>query len=168
MPAASNFSLYSLSKISWKISLNVWSYFLEIVSLVANQRSCFVSSAKLKAGSCEAGDTCVYVVKSLNDAVRTAELVDKLSCFVSVLIGHNKLCCTAVGNLHLGVFVNIAVSVTCNGYRLFFQPGSRGVIPFTIMGALNTVPSRIARIVPLGDFHISFKLYSVKFSVRWE
>ena len=74
---------------------------------------------KVKAGSCEAGDTCVYVVKSLNDAVRTAELVDKLSCFVSVLIGHNKLCCTAVGNLHLGVFVNIAVSVTCNGYRLF-------------------------------------------------
>ena len=43
----------------------------------------------------------------------------------------------------------------------FFQPGSRGVLPFTIMGALNTVPSRIARIVPLGDFHISFKLYSV-------
>ncbi len=74
---------------------------------------------KVEAGSCKAGDTCIYVVKSLNDAVRTAELVDKLSCFVSVLICHNKLCCTAVGNLHLGIFVNIAVSVTCNCYRLF-------------------------------------------------
>ena len=29
-----------------------------------------------------------------------------------------------------------------------------------MIGALNTVPSNIALIVPLGLFHISFKLYS--------
>ena len=33
-------------------------------------------------------------------------------------------------------------------------------MPFTSMGFLNTVPSRMARIVPLGDFHISLSLYS--------
>ena len=37
-------------------------------------------------------------------------------------------------------------------------------MPFTIIGARNTVPSRMARIVPLGDFHISCRLYSV---TRW-
>ena len=35
-----------------------------------------------------------------------------------------------------------------------------GEMPFTMMGARNTVPSRIARMVPLGDFHISWSLYS--------
>ena len=36
-----------------------------------------------------------------------------------------------------------------------------GSMPFTTIGALNTVPSSMALIVPLGLFHISFKLYSV-------
>ena len=34
-------------------------------------------------------------------------------------------------------------------------------MPFTMIGVRNTVPSRIALIVPLGDFHISLRLYSV-------
>ena len=33
-------------------------------------------------------------------------------------------------------------------------------MPFTRMGARNTVPSRMARIVALGDFHISWRWYS--------
>ena len=33
------------------------------------------------------------------------------------------------------------------------------------MGLLNTVPSKIALIVPLGLFHISFKLYSFTLSL---
>ena len=41
------------------------------------------------------------------------------------------------------------------------QVGIYGTIPFTRIGFLNTVPSRIARIVPFGDFHISLRLYSV-------
>ena len=43
----------------------------------------------------------------------------------------------------------------------FFQFFTTGEIPLTIMGARNTVPSRMARMVPLGDFHISFRSYSV-------
>ncbi len=35
-----------------------------------------------------------------------------------------------------------------------------GVMPLTRIGVLNTVPSSIALIVPLGDFHISLRLYS--------
>ena len=42
----------------------------------------------------------------------------------------------------------------------FVQLGMNGVMPLTRIGARNTVPSRIARIVPFGDFHISVKLYS--------
>ena len=34
-------------------------------------------------------------------------------------------------------------------------------MPFTRIGARNTVPSKMARMVPLGLFHISFRLYSV-------
>ena len=44
------------------------------------------------------------------------------------------------------------------GFSQFLTHGS---IPFTTIGVLKTVPSKIARIVPFGDFHISFKLYSV-------
>ena len=42
----------------------------------------------------------------------------------------------------------------------YFQVFTTGEIPLTIMGARNTVPSRMARMVPLGDFHISVSLYS--------
>jgi len=37
------------------------------------------------------------------------------------------------------------------------QPGMKGVMPRTKMGVRNTVPSKMARMVPLGDFHISFR-----------
>ena len=43
----------------------------------------------------------------------------------------------------------------------FVHVGIRELMPLTMIGARNTVPSRIALIVPFGDFHISFKLYSV-------
>ena len=46
----------------------------------------------------------------------------------------------------------------------FFQVRTVGRTPSTRIGARNTVPSRIARIVPFGLFHISFRLYS---STRW-
>ena len=42
----------------------------------------------------------------------------------------------------------------------FVHVGIYGVIPLTRIGVRNTVPSSIARIVPLGDFHISFRSYS--------
>ncbi len=41
-----------------------------------------------------------------------------------------------------------------------FQFFTTGSMPLTMIGVRNTVPSRIARIVPLGDFHISLRLYS--------
>ena len=40
------------------------------------------------------------------------------------------------------------------------QPGMKGVMPRTKIGVRNTVPSKMARMVPLGDFHISFRWYS--------
>ena len=43
----------------------------------------------------------------------------------------------------------------------FFHVLTLGSIPFTNIGFLNTVPSKIALIVPFGDFHISFKSYSL-------
>ena len=46
----------------------------------------------------------------------------------------------------------------------FFQFFTTGEMPFTMMGARNTVPSRMARMVALGDFHIWESLYS---STRW-
>ena len=46
----------------------------------------------------------------------------------------------------------------------FFQFFTAGEIPLTMMGVRNTVPSRMARMVPLGDFHIWWSLYS---SMRW-
>ena len=36
----------------------------------------------------------------------------------------------------------------------FFQFFTTGEMPLTMMGARKTVPSRMARMVPLGDFHI--------------
>ena len=42
----------------------------------------------------------------------------------------------------------------------FTQLRTQGSIPFTIMGVRNTVPSSIARMVPLGLFHICFRSYS--------
>ena len=46
----------------------------------------------------------------------------------------------------------------------FFQFFTTGEMPLTMMGARKTVPSRMARMVPLGDFHIWESLYS---STRW-
>ena len=42
----------------------------------------------------------------------------------------------------------------------FFQFLTTGLIESIKIGARNTVPSRIARIVPFGLFHISCRLYS--------
>ena len=42
----------------------------------------------------------------------------------------------------------------------FSQVGIRGRMPFTIIGFRNTVPSKMARMVPLGLAHIFFKPYS--------
>ena len=43
----------------------------------------------------------------------------------------------------------------------FFQLFTLGWMDGVTMGALNTVPSRIALMVPLGLFHFFFKLYSL-------
>ena len=45
-----------------------------------------------------------------------------------------------------------------------FQVRTTGEIPLTMMGARNTVPSKMARMVPLGLFHIWERWYS---STRW-
>ncbi len=45
-----------------------------------------------------------------------------------------------------------------------FQVLTTGEMPLTMIGARNTVPSRMARMVPLGDFHIWESRYS---STRW-
>ena len=45
-----------------------------------------------------------------------------------------------------------------------FQVRTTGEMPLTMMGARKTVPSRMARMVPLGLFHIWESLYS---STRW-
>ena len=42
----------------------------------------------------------------------------------------------------------------------FFQFFTQGSMPLTTMGLRNTVPSKMARMVPLGLFHISFRPYS--------
>ena len=42
----------------------------------------------------------------------------------------------------------------------FFQVFTTGETPLTMMGARKTVPSRMERMVPLGDFHISVSWYS--------
>ena len=46
----------------------------------------------------------------------------------------------------------------------FFQQETTGWTLDRRMGARKTVPSRAARMVALGDFHICFRLYS---SIRW-
>ena len=46
----------------------------------------------------------------------------------------------------------------------FFQFFTTGLTPWTMMGVRKTVPSRMARMVALGDFHIWVSLYS---STRW-
>ena len=43
----------------------------------------------------------------------------------------------------------------------FVQFLTTGLMLSIMIGARNTVPSSMARMVPLGLFHISFKLYSV-------
>ena len=43
----------------------------------------------------------------------------------------------------------------------FFQVLTYGSTPLTIIGALNTVPSNIALIVPLGLLYISLRSYSL-------
>ncbi len=47
------------------------------------------------------------------------------------------------------------------GFSQFFTTGE---MPSTIMGERNTVPSKMARMVALGDFHIWDSPYS---STRW-
>ena len=42
----------------------------------------------------------------------------------------------------------------------FFQVETYGSMPLTMIGLRNTVPSKIARIVPFGLFHISLRVYS--------
>ena len=65
-----------------------------------------------------------------------------------------------------GPFTFISVALYTSPYAClaivigFFHVLTYGSIPFTIIGALNTVPSSMARIVPLGLLYISFKLYS--------
>ena len=46
----------------------------------------------------------------------------------------------------------------------FFQVRTMGLMPLTKIGSRNTVPSRMARMVPLGLFHICLRPYS---STRW-
>ena len=49
----------------------------------------------------------------------------------------------------------------------FFQFCTQGSMPFTMMGARNTVPSRMARMVPLGLFHICCQVVLLHPLARW-
>ena len=42
----------------------------------------------------------------------------------------------------------------------FVQLRTHGSMPATVMGVRNTVPSKMARMVPLGLFHIALRSYS--------
>ena len=87
MPAASNFSLYSVVvDIPAKISLKRWSYFLEMVSLVANHRSCLVIQGVIETGPRKADDGLVHVVHAPGCTPATLKLVDQ-SAGVSVPSG---------------------------------------------------------------------------------
>ena len=73
---------------------------------------------KVKAASCKGCNGFINIVKSLNNTRGALKLMDKLTGFVTLGIGNNKLTFRAVGNLHFGVFVNVTVGVTGNGNGL--------------------------------------------------
>ena len=80
-----------------------------------------------------------------------------------VIAGENQFRLAGTGDAVLSRAVHIAVSVAGDCDRLL--PGTHnGEIPLTMIGARKTVPSRMARIVPLGLFHIWERLYSC---TRW-
>ena len=74
--------------------------------------------SEVEAASCKALNGLVLVVKSLDNACAVLEIIDKGACFLAVLVGAYQLTLGALLHLHLGVLVNIAVSVTGNGDRL--------------------------------------------------
>ena len=129
------------------MSLKRWSYFLEMVSLVENHRSCLGVQGVLEAGAGEERDGVVQVVHALEHA-GPVEVVDGLADLGAVLAGEDQLR-LARGRALVSGLVDVAVGVTGDGDGLL--PGcTTRVMPLTMMGARNTVPSRMARMVPLG------------------
>ena len=130
-----------------------------MVSFVANHRSCFVSSAYLKQLcaklSMESSRLCcpcntpapvkLWISSRTmvpSSAVNTSSALPGPGTFISDALYTSPYACLAIV---IG----------------FSQVLTFGSIPFTTIGARNTVPSSMARMVPFGLFHISFKLYSV-------
>ena len=81
---------------------------------------------KVKAGAGKAAYALIKVMQPLDNSVGAAEAVNKLAGFVSVFVGYNKLRPAALGNCHLGIFINVAVSVTRDGDGFFPCVDKRG------------------------------------------
>ena len=141
------------------MSLKRWSYFLEMVSLVAEPEVLPDVQGVLEAAAGEALDGGIQVVHALRHA-RAVELVHQLARLGAVGRGVDQLHLAGAGNAHLRVLVHVAVGVTGDGDGLVPVAARTARCPATMMGARNTVPSRMARMVPLGLFHISFRSYS--------
>ncbi len=72
----------------------------------------------VEARSRKAADRAVEIVNALNDTVRALEVVNKRAGLFAVLVGDDYLGFAALRRFQLGVLVDIAVSVTRDGYRL--------------------------------------------------
>jgi hypothetical protein len=118
MPAAANLSLYSSSKMRWKMSLKVWSYCLEIVSLAENQRSCFVVERVVEARAREGLDGGILVVDGLQNA-RALEVVDRFGELGAVRAPERQRRGAGAGHAVLGALVEVAVGVARDRDGLF-------------------------------------------------
>jgi hypothetical protein len=63
------------------------------------------------------------------------------------------------GELEVGGLILVAEGVTADDDRLV-QPGTRRGTFLQMIGSRKITPPRMLRIVPFGDFHISFRLNS--------
>ena len=97
---------------------------------------------------------------------RPAKLVDRSggSPVPSSPVNHQLAPCPGPGTRILGVLIDVAVGVAGDGDGLLPSCDTQGEMPLTMTGARNTVPSSMARMVPLGLFHICLRPYS---STRW-
>ncbi len=134
-----------MSKISRKISLNVWSYFLEIASLLRTTKILLLYPMhKAKPFS-----------QSQLDPHKLCILCNTWSCIVvyqasglcAVFCRVYQFYFSRSRNLHLCIFIYISICMSCDS-DWFFPVFYMAQMPFTTIGARNTVPSSIARIVP--------------------
>ena len=71
-----------------------------------------------KAASCKAFNRCRDIMLSLDDT-RPLKIKNRFLHLRAVLGGKDKLCLSGARYFHLDIFINIAVSMPCNGNRHF-------------------------------------------------